>query len=125
MTHPERVTGYLEDIAECIERATGYLREIDDFSVFEQDHRNQDAVLRNIMIIGEAVSKIQRTAPEFIEAHPDVPWAQIRAMRNLVIHEYSYVDLRIVWQTVKDAMPVMKQQIEDFLVQHSQTREKS
>ena len=46
-------------------------------------------------------------------------------MRNLVIHEYSYVDLRIVWQTVKDAMPVMKQQIEDFLVQHSQTREKS
>ena len=125
MTHPERVMEYLEDIAECIKRATGYLREIDDFSVFEQDHRNQDAVLRNIMIIGEAVSKIQRTAPEFIEAHPDVPWAQIRAMRNLVIHEYSYVDLRIVWQTVKDAMPVMKQQIEDFLVQHSQTREKS
>jgi uncharacterized protein with HEPN domain len=58
--HPERVEDYLEHIAEAIEK---------------------DAVVRNIEIIGEAVNKINAVAPDFIQQYPDLPWAQMRAMR--------------------------------------------
>jgi len=85
--HPERVEDYLEHIAEAVARATGYLQDIDDFDVFQQDRRSQDAVVRNIEIIGEAAGRIQKLAPDFAAAHPELPWAQMRAMRNLVIHE--------------------------------------
>jgi uncharacterized protein with HEPN domain len=54
VTHPERVEDYLEHIAEATARATEYLQHIDDFAVFQQDRRSQDAVVRNIEIIGEA-----------------------------------------------------------------------
>ena len=97
MTKPERVAMYLGHIAEALDRATGYLDAVSDFTAFERDYRTQDAILRNIMVIGEAVAKIHVTSPELIESNPDVPWARIRAMRNLVIHQYAYVDLKIVW----------------------------
>ena len=115
MNHPDRVQDYLEHIAQALNRATTYLQHLDDFAPFEQDQRSQDAVLRNITIIGEAVSRIYRAAPNFIAEHPELPWAIIRAMRNLVIHEYSYVDLQIIWRTVKDDMPAMKRQIDRLL----------
>ena len=60
MKHPERVEDYLEHIAEAAARATGYLQHIDDFAVFQQDRRSQDAVVRNIEIIGEAAARIQK-----------------------------------------------------------------
>ena len=55
--------------------------------------KTQDAIVRNIEIIGEAVSKIQKLAPAFIEQHPRLPRARMRAMRNVVIHEYLLLDL--------------------------------
>ena len=85
MKHPERVEDYLEHIAESLRRATNDVRHLDDFAAFQQDHRDQDAVLRNITIIGEAVAKIYAVAPGFIAAHPELPWAQMRGMRNVVI----------------------------------------
>ena len=66
MKHPERVEDYLEHIAEAIRRATDYLRDTEDFAAFELDQRSQDAVVRNVEIIGEAVSKISSVAPDFI-----------------------------------------------------------
>jgi len=54
MRYPDRVEDYLEHIAEAITRATYYLQDIDNFADFQQDQRSQDAVLRNIEIIGEA-----------------------------------------------------------------------
>jgi uncharacterized protein with HEPN domain len=71
--HPERVEDYLEHIAEAITRATDYLRHTDAFAAFEEDQRSQDAVVRNIEIIGEAVAKIGNVAPDFIGQHPEIP----------------------------------------------------
>jgi uncharacterized protein with HEPN domain len=76
MKHPERVEEYLEHIAEAIDRATNYLRPISDLEAFQKNSQVQDAIIRNIEIIGEAVGKIQKTSPDFIKQHPELPWAQ-------------------------------------------------
>ena len=115
MKHPERVEDYLEHIAEAIERATGYLQPVPDLAAFKKNPQVQDAVVRNIEIIGEAVNKINSTAPDFIEQHPELPWAQMRGMRNVAIHEYFFVDLEIVWTTVKDDLPRLKRLVEALL----------
>jgi uncharacterized protein with HEPN domain len=117
MKHPERVEDYLEHIAEAIEPATGYLQPIPDREAFQSNPQVQDAVVRNIQIIGEAVNKINSTAPDFIEQHPELPWAQMRGIRNIAIHEYFFVDLEIVWTTVKNDFPKLKRQIDALLKQ--------
>jgi len=115
MKHPERVEEYLEHIAEAIDRATGYLQPVPDLQAFQQNRQVQDAVVRNVEIIGEAVNKINSTAPDFITQHPELPWAQMRAMRNVAIHEYFFIDLEIVWATVKDDLPKLKLQVDALL----------
>lgn len=93
---PERVEDYLQHIAEAIERATHYLQPVPDLAAFEKNTQVQDAIVRNIEVIGEAVNNVQRTAPDFIKQHPQLPWAQMRAMRNVMIHEYFFIDLGTV-----------------------------
>jgi uncharacterized protein with HEPN domain len=115
MKHPERLEDYLEHIAEAIERAIGYLLPVQDLAAFRQNPQVQDAVVRNIEIIGEAVNKINSTAPDFFEKHPELPWAQMRGMRNVAVHEYFFVDLEIVWTTIKNDLPKLKQQIDHLL----------
>ena len=63
MTHPERVEDYLEHITAAIERATGYVQHLDSLEALEQNQQAQDAVARNILVIGEAATKIQKMAP--------------------------------------------------------------
>jgi len=113
--HPERVEDYLEHIAEAIERATAYLSPLRQLEDLQVNQLVQDAVVRNIEIIGEAAGNIQKMDPDFIAAHPELPWRQMRAMRNLVIHEYFFVDVNIVWTTVKNHLPQLKVQIDDLL----------
>lgn len=117
MKHPERIEDYLEHIAEAIERATGYLQPLKDLEAFQKNQQVQDAVVRNIEVIGEAVNKIHKLAPDFSNRHPELPWARMRGMRNIAIHEYFFVDLKIVWTTVKDDLPRLKQQIDGLLVE--------
>jgi uncharacterized protein with HEPN domain len=114
--HPERAEDYLDHIVEAITRATDYLADVRDFEAFQRDPRTQDAIIRNIEIIGEAVSQVQSSAPDFISSYPDVPWAKMRGMRNVMIHEYFSVNLRIVWATVRDDLPELKQLVEALLV---------
>lgn len=94
MKRPERVQDYLKHIAQVIDRATSYLRPLQTFEAFEQDNLSQDAVVRNIEITGEAVNQIQRMDPGFLLQNPDIPWAEMRRIRNVVIHEYSFSILR-------------------------------
>jgi uncharacterized protein with HEPN domain len=117
MKHPERVEDYLEHIAEAVERARSYVQPLPDLHAFRQNLLVQDAVVRNIEIIGEAVNHINRMAPEFIAQHPELPWADMRDMRNIVIHAYFDVQAQVVWRTVQDDLPKLKQQIDDLLNQ--------
>jgi uncharacterized protein with HEPN domain len=121
MRHPERVEDYLGHIAQAIERAGSYLQPLPDFEAFQNNQQVQDAVVRNIEIIGEAVNKINGVAPDLINQHPELPWAQMRAMCNVIVHEYFFVDLKVVWTTIKDDLPRLKQQIDALLNEQQPT----
>jgi uncharacterized protein with HEPN domain len=116
MKHPERIEDYLENIAQAIDRAASYLEPVSSVEAFEKNPQAQDAVIRNIEIIGEAANRIQRQAPEFVAAHSSLPWRDMRDMRNRMIHHYFDVNLDVVWSTVKDDLPKLKQQIDGLLI---------
>lgn len=77
-------------------------------SEFKRNSLVIDAVIRNFEIIGEASAHIPKT---FQSAHPELPWKQMTAMRNVLIHEYFGVNLGTVWQTVQLRLPALKQQL--------------
>ncbi|MFO1341042.1 MAG: DUF86 domain-containing protein [Burkholderiaceae bacterium] len=75
----------------------------------------QDAVIRNIEVIGEASNNIQRTDPAFAAQHGHIPWLVMYTMRNRVSHGYAQVDLQIVWQTIRRDLPALRTKIEAAL----------
>ena len=62
------------------------------------DFQNNDAVIKNFITIGEAASHLPE---DFIEKHPDIPWRDMRDMRNILVHAYFGVDNQVVWETIK------------------------
>lgn len=74
----------------------------------------QDAVIRNIEIIGEASNNILRVAPRFAALHGDIPWLVMYTMRNRVSHGYDKMDLEIIWKTVKSDLPGLCVQIQNL-----------
>ena len=72
----------------------------------------QDAVVRNLEIIGEAV---KRLSPDLTGAHSDVPWRQIAGMRDKLIHDYFGVDLDLVWAVVEQELPTLRTRIAAML----------
>jgi uncharacterized protein with HEPN domain len=79
---------------------------------FVGDPRTMDAVVRNLMTMGESI----RWIPEpILEAHPDVPWRTLRGMRNVVVHEYFGVDPAILWETVRGDLPPLEADLEAVL----------
>lgn len=81
---------------------------------FLADLRTQQAVVMSLIIIGEVAAKIIDNHASFAAAHPDVPWRNMRAMRNRMAHGYFDIDLAIVWDTVKLALPTLRQQLENL-----------
>ena len=78
---------------------------------FLADRKTQQAVILNLIVIGEAASKIAAEFPEFASAHPALPWQQMRGMRNRMAHGYFDIDLDVVWETVQASLPVLLRQI--------------
>jgi uncharacterized protein with HEPN domain len=112
--HPERVSDYLENIAEAVDRAIRYVEGM-EFAAFEQDPRTQDAVVRNLEIIGEAATRLHQVAPDYTDAHQEIPWSYMRGMRNIIAHEYWRVDLEVVWRTALNDLPDLLQKLHDLL----------
>ena len=105
-----RVLDYLGHILEAIHRIRHYTGDMDEV-MFLENEMVQDAVIRNIEIMGEAARNIERRYPEFSALHPDVPWEDIYLMRNRVSHGYFSIDLEIVWKTIQNDLPLLEQQI--------------
>lgn len=72
----------------------------------------QDAVIRNLEVIGEACANL---SPELVQANAGIPWSKASAIRNRLVHGYFDVDLRIVWQTATDSIPAFARQIRQLL----------
>lgn len=107
-----RVPDYLGHILQAIERIDRYTADIDEVG-FLSSELVQDAVIRNIEIVGEAANNIQRVAPEFAALHDDIPWQVMYTMRNRVSHGYDKVDLEIVWKTIQGDLPTLYQQVQE------------
>ena len=99
---------YLQNILEAIEKIGVYIEGYDEAS-FQADGKTQDAVIRQLMIIGEAV----RLLPEEIkEAYPQIPWRDVSGMRNHLIHRYFKVDMEEVWRTTQNDLTVLQTAVE-------------
>lgn len=99
-----RVPDYLGHILEAIERIEEYVSDMDELA-FLASKLVQDAVIRNIEIIGEASNNIQRVDPAFAAQHENIPWQVMYAMRNRVSHGYDKVDFEMVWKTICNDLP--------------------
>ena len=118
-----RVPDYLGHILNAIERIERYTDDIDEVG-FLGNELVQDAVIRNIEIIGEASNNIQRVNAEFAAQHDDIPWLVMYTMRNRVSHGYDKVDMEIVWKTIQGDLPVLYTQIRGALTSlHNQNTE--
>lgn len=111
MTKALRVPDYLNHILRAIERIDRYTADMDEVA-FLNSELVQDAVIRNIEIIGEASNNIQSGAPGFAALHDDIPWQVMYTMRNRVSHGYDKVDLEIVWKTIQGDLPRLYQQVQ-------------
>jgi uncharacterized protein with HEPN domain len=100
----------LLDILEAIENIQKRLTTGRD--VFIQDELLQVWAVHHIQIIGEAAASI---SGDLRARHPQIPWADVISMRNVLVHEYFGIDLNEIWDTVTNDLPKLKQQIDDIL----------
>ncbi len=112
MTKALRVPDYLGHILKAIERIDRYTADMGEVA-FLNSELVQDAVIRNIEIIGEASNNIRRVDPAFAAQHDDIPWLVMYTMRNRVSHGYDKVDLEIVWKTIQSDLPSLHAQISE------------
>lgn len=105
-----RLPDYLDHMLEAARQACGYVEGMDKDG-FLTDKRTQQAVVLNIVIIGEAATKLLKDYPDFLDQHPDIPWRNMKGMRNRVAHGYVDINLDVVWETVQTALPQLLERL--------------
>jgi len=101
---------YLGHLLEAIERILLYGQ--DGEERFRTDVRTQDAILRNLQVLGEAAKKV---STETRDAHPEIPWKDIAGMRDRVVHDYFGTSLDIVWDVVVNHIPPLQEKVRQAL----------
>ncbi|WP_069791523.1 DUF86 domain-containing protein [Cyanobacterium sp. IPPAS B-1200] len=102
---------YILDILNAINSVEMFTKEY-DFDSFCEDDKTKFAVIYAIQIIGEASNKI---SIDLQNKYPQIPWKDVRGMRNLIVHEYFGVNLLVIWNTINNDLPSLKPIIEDML----------
>jgi len=108
MTKDSRV--YLAHILERIDRILRYTQQGRD--VFLADSLIQDAVVRNLEVIGEAAKRIP---DDYRQLHPTIPWRSLAALRDVLIHQYEGVSLPEVWEVVEKHLPPVREALVNLL----------
>jgi uncharacterized protein with HEPN domain len=107
----DHTTDFLHDILEAAARMRTYTEAM-TYEAFLQDIKTQDAVVRNLEIIGEATKQIP---DEVRQLAPHIPWKSIAGMRDKLIHQYFGVNLDIVWHVLRDDLPGLVEAVESIL----------
>ena len=110
----QRLGDYLAHMQQAIERISRYTETFDEVA-FLTNELVQDAVVRNLEILGEASNNILKQYPEFANLHPELPLAFAYQMRNPVAHGYFKVDFEIIWQTIHADLPVLHIQVKNAI----------
>ncbi len=108
----ERLRDILDAIAQIEKYATR------GRAAFDNDELIQVWMIHHLQIIGESAASLGRS---FHAAHPEAPWAQIVAMRNVLVHDYFGIDLEEVWQVIARDLPQFKELVERILEGLNQT----
>ena len=100
----------LAQMLESANQATDYVEGM-DASDFLADKRTQQAVILNLIVLGEAATKLMDRHPDVAAAHPEIAWRAMRGMRNRIAHGYYEIDLDVVWETVANALSELMLQL--------------
>ena len=98
----------IEDILICLSKVEKYIYGL-SYDDFVNDHKTQDAIIRNLEIIGEASKQISSGLKK---KYKDIPWKMIAGTRDRLIHGYFGVNIDIVWEIAAIDAPALKQKIE-------------
>lgn len=104
---PENWKLRIDDISESLDRIFEYVEGL-DYKSWLNDQKTIDAVIRNLEIIGEAAANVPQ---EIQDQYVDIPWYQMKGMRNILIHEYFGVDNDVIWRTIQEDLPGLKAKI--------------
>lgn len=104
---PKDYEVFLEDILSSIDKIQAYVGDV-SFDEFVKNEMRVDAVVRNLTIIGEAAGRIP---PEARRKYQSIEWKKIVGLRNILMHAYSGIDLEILWDIIKNKLPVLKKNI--------------
>ena len=103
----------LLDIQEALQNIFKY--SIRGKYAFETDELIQSWIIRHLQIIGEASSQI---SDAFRDNHPEIPWPKIIGMRNILVHNYFGIDTAIIWATIENELPDLKNHIEKIVAKN-------
>lgn len=106
---------FVNDIREAIQRISSYLGGM-SYDDFRKDIKTQDAVIRNIEIVGEAAKGVSE---ELRVKAPHIPWKSMAGMRDRLIHHYFGVNLDIVWQVVSAELPDLNSELDGLIDEDS------
>jgi len=95
---------YIDNISECIRKINEFSKGL-SLKEFKNNELVQDAVIRNIEVIGEASKKITADTKQ---TYYNIPWREIAGMRDKLIHDYFGVDIIVVWKTIKEDIPKLE-----------------
>lgn len=105
---------YLKDILNAIESIEAFTAGM-DYDAFVVDDRTMSAVIRKLEVIGEAVKQLPE---DILLQYPEIPWKRIAGMRDKLIHFYFGVDPHLVWQTIRNRLPALKEVVVSGLQAH-------
>lgn len=110
----DRILTYIEQMQESVSLACSYIDGIEKAD-FLADKKTQQAVVLNLLVLGENATKVLQSYPEFSALHDDIPWRSMKGMRNRIAHGYFDINLDVVWDTTKQALPQLNSQLEQLL----------
>jgi len=105
-----RAPDYFEHLLQACDRILQYTSQM-THDRFMADSMVQDAVLRNIEILGEATRNLMGCLPDLQSTYPQIPWIDIYGMRNRIAHGYFFINFELVWTAVVENIPELRQQI--------------
>ncbi len=107
----ELIIKKLLDVSESIEMVLSRSSKINVAKDFTTGGELFDAILMRLQMIGEVLKKVAKTNPEILQSHPEIEWNKIIGLRDVISHDYMFVDEGVIFSICKDKMPKLKEAV--------------